>query len=155
MTKELIVAGTGHRPEDSEPESWVRTKARVKLQYTPGVTTFICGMASGFDLWAGDEARLLGLDVWAAKPWAGHKPRRGDEELYERIIAHASRVVSVVDQEEFPGNWCYQTRNKWMVDNAGVVMAYWSGKEVGGTWNCVKYARGKKPLANIYYDPPF
>ena len=155
MTKELIVAGTGHRPEDAEPESWVRTKARVKLQYTDGVSTFICGMASGFDLWAADEARLLGLEVWAARPWAGHTPRRGDEELYQRILDYASRVVAVDEAEEYRGPWVYQKRNEWMVDNADVVMAYWSGVEKGGTYNCVKYARGRKPLANIYYDPPF
>jgi uncharacterized phage-like protein YoqJ len=152
----MIVAGTGHRPEDSEGETIVRTKARVKLQYTDGVSAFICGMASGFDLWAADEARLLGLEVIAAKPWAGHSPRVEDKDLYERILAHASRIVDVNASETYPGAWVYQKRNEWMVDNADVVMSYWSGKEVGGTWNCVKYARKvKKPMTNIYHSPPF
>lgn len=156
MTKELIVAGTGHRPEDSEPETWVRTKARVKLQYTPGVTTFISGMASGFDLWAADEARLLGLEVWAARPWKGHTPRRDDEKLYQRILDYASRVLDVVDESKFPGNWVYHKRNQWMVDSADVVMAYWNGKESGGTYACRQYAKKvSKPVTNIYYDPPF
>ena len=155
-----MIAGTGHRPEDAEDEGIVRLKARVKLQYPNRLgkspTTFICGMAAGFDLWAGDEARLLGLEIWAAKPWAGHKPRRGDEELYERIIAAASRVVNVNESEDYPGAWCYPQRNKWMVDNADAVMAYWSGVEKGGTYNCIEYARQvNKPIANIYHDPPF
>lgn len=156
----MIVAGTGHRPENSESEQVVRTKARVKLQY-PNKTgktasVFICGMAAGLDLWAGDEALKLGIEVWAARPWAGHKPRNQDAELYERVLAGASRVVNVNESQDYPGVWVYQKRNEWMVDNADAVMAYWNLHEGGGTWNCVKYARKVgKPIANIYHDPPF
>ena len=156
----MIIAGTGHRPEDSEPESYVRTKARVKLQYPNKsglvIETFITGMAAGFDLWAGDEALNLGLDVWAAVPWKGHKPRKGDEALYERILAGASKIVWLNDSETYPGAFVYPNRNHWMVDNCDAVMAYWSGKEKGGTYECITYAReAKKPIANIYLDPPF
>ena len=151
----LIVAGTGHRPEDCEDEGIVRIKAQVKLRYS-GATCFVCGMASGFDLWAADEARLLGIDIWAARPWAGHKPRRGDEELYDTILSASSRVINVSESETFPGNWAYTKRNEWMVDNADVVMAYWNGKESGGTYGCRNYAKKVgRPVANIYYDPPF
>jgi uncharacterized phage-like protein YoqJ len=156
----VIIAGTGHRPEDiEEDEGVVRLKARTKLRYPnklgKSATTFICGLSSGFDLWAGDEARLLGLELIAARPWAGHEPRKADRELYDTLIAYASRVVNVDESPDYPGVWVYQKRNEWMVDSADAVMAYWSGKEKGGTWNCVKYARGKKPLTNIYHDPPF
>jgi uncharacterized phage-like protein YoqJ len=159
VVSSLTVAGTGHRPEDAEDEGIVRIKARTKLRYPNKLGragTFICGMASGFDLWAGDEALDLGLEVIAARPWAGHEPRKADRELYDKIIAAASRVVNVHESEDYPGPWVYQKRNEWMVDNADVVMAYWSGKEKGGTWNCVEYTRKvKKPLTNIYHDPPF
>ena len=150
----MIVAGTGHRSEDCEDEGIVRLKVRVCLSESrPDV--FICGMANGLDLWAADEARLLGIEVWAAKPWAGHGPRKGDEELYSRIENYASKVVNVVESETFPGNWCYQKRNEWMVDNATHVMAYYNGKPKGGTYNCITYAKGKKPIRNIYGWPPF
>jgi uncharacterized phage-like protein YoqJ len=152
----VIVAGTGHRFEDSESEEIVRTKARVKLQYTEGVTTFITGMAPGYDLWAGDEARLLGLELWCAKPWAGHTARKEDRELYDTLIAYASRVVNVDESKDYKGPWVYQRRNEWMVDNADVVMAYWSGVEKGGTYNCYQYAKKiNKPITNIYNAPPF
>jgi len=156
----MIVAGTGHRPEDAEDESVVRTKARVKLQY-PGKTgkkveTFICGMAAGFDLWAADEARKLGLKVIAARPWTTHTARKEDEELYQTIMDYASKIVVVTEADEYPGPWVYHKRNEWMVDNAEAVMAYWSGVEKGGTFACVNYAKKvKKPIANIYNDPPF
>lgn len=154
--KTLIVAGTGHRPEDCRhSETEIRIMARNKLRGS-GATTFITGMAAGFDLWAGDEARLLGLEVWAAKPWTTHEPRKEDAELYATIIEYASKVVNVVESDTFPGAWCYHKRNEWMVDNADVVMSYWSGKESGGTYACREYARRThKKLANIIGDPPF
>src|SRR6478735_7918700 len=155
----MIVAGTGHRPEDCEPEAWVRTKARVKLQYPTKqgkkVSTFICGMAAGFDLWAADEARKLDIEVWAARPWAGHSPRLEDKILYETILAHATKIVCVDASDIYAGPHVYHKRNEWMVDNADAVMAYWNGKESGGTYACKRYAeKVGKPIANIYYDPP-
>lgn len=148
----MIIAATGHRSEKCEEESIVRQKLRAGLERVPPweESIFICGMANGVDLWAGDEALLLGYEIWAAKPWAGHKPRVADRELYARIIEAASRVINVVDSENYPGAWAYQKRNEWMVDNATNIIAYWDGVESGGTWNCINYARGKKPIRNVY-----
>ena len=151
----MIVAVTGHRSEDAEPEEVVRCKLRTALRYS-GADTVICGMANGVDLWAGSEAVLLGIEVWAAKPWAGHRPRKDDERLYASVIEAASRVVNVTEREEYPGPWVYQVRNKWMVDNATHVLAYLNPEATsGGTWNCVEYARGKRPIRNIYTAAPF
>ena len=158
MGSGLIVAGTGHRPEDAEDEAAVRIKSRVKLEYAKKpIDTFITGMAAGFDLWAADEAIKLGLDITAAVPWRGHKPRKADEELYAHILASAKSVVYVVDQDNYPGGWVYQKRNEWMVDHADLIMAYWNpNKPFGGTYNCYQYAKDQdKPIANIWYDPPF
>lgn len=147
------VALTGHRSEDCEYEPTVRRKARQVFEDFPKITTVICGMANGFDLWAGEEAIERGLDLWAVRPWAGHKPRKGDEALYARVLAGASRVVNVDESLIYPGVWVYPKRNRWMVDNADRVLAYWNGKESGGTYDCVKYAEsvGKK-ARNCYGD---
>lgn len=152
-----IVAFTGHRSEDCEPESWVRTKARIALRDATGIETVITGLANGFDLWAADEAITLGIEVWGAKPWAGHGPRNGDEELYAKIIENASRVVNVNESEEFPGAFCYHDRNHWMVRNSTHVMSYWNpSKTSGGTYECRKYAKNVgKPVKNIFFYPPF
>lgn len=146
----MIVALTGHRPEQTLGEDDVRTKFRKAFENSrPDVV--ICGGAAGVDLWGADEARLQGIEVWLAKPWAGHGPRAGDESLYHTIFTYAGRVVNVVEQEDFPGNWSYQRRNEWMVDHATHVLAYMiPNLKSGGTYNCVKYARGKKPVRNIY-----
>lgn len=145
----MIIAGTGHRPEKAEAEDIVRAKVRAALAPS-GADAFICGMASGLDLWAGSEALLLGIEVWCAKPWRGHKPRRADRDLYAAVLEGASRVINVIEQDEYPGAWAYQKRNEWMVDNATHILAYWDGS-AGGTGNCVKYAKKVgKPVRNIY-----
>lgn len=148
-----VVALTGHREEDCEYEPTVRRKLRQVFEDFPSVNTVICGMANGVDLWGADEALILGLDVWAAVPWRGHGPRKGDEALYARVLESATRVVYVDDAQEYPGPWVYHKRNEWMVDNADRVLAYWSGKESGGTYACVKYAeKVKKKVRNCYGD---
>jgi len=153
----MIVAGTGHRPEDCQSEGHVRIVTNVKLRTTHCIEVFISGMAAGFDLWAADEALDLGIKVWAARPWAGHGPRKGDEELYERVLKNAKRRIDVSPALNYPGPQVYQTRNVWMVDHADVVLAYWNeDKQSGGTFNCVQYANDNEvPIANVYYDPPF
>lgn len=161
----LIVAGTGHRPEDAEPETFVRVKVATKFRYTDKkIDAFITGMAAGFDLWAADEAHEQGIDLIAAVPWKGHTPRKDDEELYAHILSVAKEVVYVHDSEGlsqaengYPGHWVYHKRNEYMVDRADLVLAYWNpNKEFGGTFQCYKYAKEQgKPIANIWWDPPF
>ena len=153
----FTICGTGHRPEDSEDEKIVRQKVHTKIVYTPAITTFVTGMAAGFDLWAGDEALSLGKKIICAVPWRGHEPRRGDEDVYGRLLAAASKVHYVEEVDDFPGAWVYHKRNEWMVDNSDAVLAYWNPeKESGGTYACVKYARKvEAKISNIYYDPPF
>lgn len=146
----LIICGTGHRPEDCEPEAVVRRKIRNALEeINPRVV--ITGMASGYDLWLGIEAIDYGSLVWAAKPWAGHKPRNDDKSQYEYVIEGASKVVEVNVSAVYLGPWMYHNRNEWMVDNSNEVLAYWSGKESGGTYACLQYAKNKmRKVTNIY-----
>lgn len=121
------------------------------MEHGPYKPTIICGLANGFDLWAGAEAVRLGYPVWAAKPWKNHGPRKSDVELYAEVIEAAEKVVVVTDVDDYPGPWVYHKRNEWMVDNAERVLAYWNGKERGGTFACIKYARKVgKPIRNIY-----
>ena len=43
----------------------------------------------------------------------------------------------------------YQRRNEHMVDESNVLVAYWTGKRNGGTWNCIAYAIQKNvPVYN-------
>lgn len=152
----MIVAGTGHRPKDiEEPWGIVQLKARVKLEKAqPDLV--ITGMAEGFDLLMAAAAKELGLEVWTARPWTNHTAGKDWIDLYGEITDYAARTRVVVESETYPGHWCMHKRNEWMVDNATHVMAYWNGKETGGTVACIRYAnKVGKPIANIFDDPPF
>ncbi len=152
----MIVAATGHRPDDiAEPNEIVTLKARVQMQGK--ATRLICGMAAGFDLLAADAAIELGIPITAAVPWMGHQASLPKEwqDHWQKVYDYSDTQHFLDERMAFPGKYIYFKRNEWMVDNADVVMAYWSGKEVGGTFHCVTYADGKKPITNIFNDPPF
>jgi uncharacterized phage-like protein YoqJ len=138
-SEKFVIAGTGHRPEDiEETEDEVRAKIRsALLELSPDAV--ITGMASGFDLYLGSEALDMGIETWAARPWAGHTPRRSEDAQYARIVAEATKVIDVNVSAVYLGPWMYQDRNVWMVDHANNMLAYWSGKKKGGTYNCLKY----------------
>lgn len=145
------IAGTGHRPEKiREPEDELRSRIAHALR-DGECSTFICGMASGFDLIAGTTALRIGIPVIAAKPWAGHGPRVADRNLYKEVIESGHKIVEVSSSLEYEGPWVYHQRNEWMVDNADRVLAYYNGDGKGGTAACVRYAnKVGKPVRNIY-----
>lgn len=145
----MIIAGTGHREVSNRFDVERRVAESLKASEA---THFICGMAAGFDLLAGNVALDMGILVTAARPWAGHTPRVGDEGVYSKIMQSALDIVNVTDEIDYPGPWCYHKRNEWMVDHADKVLAYLDPKtEKGGTFACVKYANKKDKLVrNIY-----
>lgn len=143
----MNVSITGHRPERvAEHEKTIRRALLVAYEDL-GAYRVIQGCAAGVDLWAANEAFIAEIPYVAARPWAGHTPRRQDEFAYKMMIKNAERVVNVSEEEDYPGPGCYQDRNRWMVDRADYTIAVWDGVEKGGTWNCVKYAvEVKRPL---------
>jgi uncharacterized phage-like protein YoqJ len=148
-----IVFGTGHRPEDSGglgyADMYELIHAAIRNHHNY-VEVAVTGMAAGFDLAWGMAAIERGITVWAVKPWSGHQPRREDRNLYRWVERHADRTVDIVEQQQYPGPWCYQKRNKWMVDNSDEGFALWNGKKEGGTYNCLKYAHEvNKPVLNL------
>lgn len=136
----VIAAITGHRPEKIEDPEWVG-EALGSTFLRLGISHVIQGMASGVDLWSAFIAFGLGIPYTAARPWAGHKPRKDDQELYDFVLRYAAEVVDVDPSIEFPGKWVYQKRNKWIVDRGNFVISVWDGEPKGGTWNAVNYAQ--------------
>ena len=99
------------------------------------------GMCHGVDLLAGMAALEEGVSYTACLPWRGHKPPRGFEELYWDLRKRAEDTWCANDSFEFPGAWVYHERNRFMVDNAEVVLAYWDGTPSGGTYQTLRYAK--------------
>jgi len=144
------IAVSGHRPEKIEDKIDVKVFFQREFERL-SPERVIQGCAAGCDLWAGEVAIGMGIDLTSAKPWAGFRPRQLDRELYKYVIDNSKEVVDVTEYENYPGPWVYQVRNKWMVDHADIVVAVWDGTP-GGTANCGNYAADKN-IPIIRYHP--
>lgn len=120
----------------------------VIQRYEEGFREFISGMAIGADtLYAAAvlRAKLMGRDdirLIAAVPFEGQDSKWPPSscKIYRGILNQADHVEYVCP----PGYaaWKMQKRNEWMVDRAEhEVLGLWDGRNKGGTWNCIQYAR--------------
>lgn len=153
--REITVAFTGHRYYAGEADRELR---RVVVQlYERGFSRFLCGMAWGFDLAAGEAVLELKkehpeVELIAVIPHRGFcKLFHGaDAEQYRRVAdaADGAEVVS-----EIGGDLSYMLRNNYLVDNASVVVAWWNGVPKGGTAYTVRRARKSGvEMINLFPD---
>lgn len=156
MTKKAC-AFTGHRviPKDRKKELEKALFDTLKALYEEGVTEFIAGGALGFDTLA--EKVVLTLkkeypdivlrlilpcrnqdDLW----------KIGDKAVYRDILKKADSVEYVTDVYT---DGCMLERNRRMVDNASVLVAFYDGRQRSGTAMTVNYARKKElRIINVF-----
>lgn len=138
---------TGHRPEKLKlPESTIYYKLAQAIEFAidQGMSTFICGMARGIDLWAGQvviEKKNIYSEIKliCATPYLGFE-RRWDidwQKIYASVASHADYKVAISKQYD-PS--CFQRRNEWMVTHSSMVIAAYNGKQ-GGTRNTIHFAK--------------
>lgn len=148
--KVKIVSFTGHRPDKmsqwsqapDEVERSVRRAVATEILslVERGATTFLCGMAPGFDLWAADELLRLKIQgrvgcevrLVAVVPYPTFCRSFGsvvDQHLYEQVAAHADEVIYSSPHYH---HGCYNLRNDFLADNADTLVAYYEGYD-GGT----------------------
>ena len=149
MNIEETCCFTGHRPEklkSGEAEIRNALKEKITEAVSKGFKTFISGMAPGVDIWAAEEVLELKktngeIKLICAVPFPGvHKNRTKEErERFETIISAADGVEYIC-----PGytRWCFQARDKWMVDNAALIIAVYGGIP-GGTKITLDLAKKK------------
>jgi len=113
-----------------------------------GYMSFISGGALGIDTYFADSvliqrAFVPWIDLVIAKPFPSQSSKwpAKSQKKFNEICDAADLVVNVSQDPYSPAKM--QTRNKWMVDHSGLVLAVWNGKEHGGTWNCIQYARSQ------------
>jgi len=160
----LRVMVTGHRPDKiggwtpgNPTEVWVRGALQSTLETLlrrrpePGELVVVSGMALGVDQWWAEEAMVLDIPVHAAVPfkgqedqWPEHKQRH-----YHELLARCERVEYISDPGYEP--WKMATRNFWMIDYTGLVVAVWNGSS-GGTRNTVDEVL-KRGQSFIHIDP--
>lgn len=141
-------AFTGHRTLTEEQGRICR---RLLEQLIPrlvrgGVDRFIAGGALGFDTLAAETLlRLrdrdhLPLSLEIAVPCVGQDARwsPAHRARYRQILSEAD-YVTVLAQEYYSG--CMQARNRYMVDRASRLIAFYDrSKQTGGTAMTVEYA---------------
>ena len=151
----IAVAFTGHRTYRSEADEELRQL--LEELYAEGARRYLCGMAWGFDLSAGEavvQHKLLHEDVElvAVEPFAEFRSlfRGEDAERYDALIAAAD--CRVVVGENNVG--AYMRRNDYLVDHSSLVVAWWDGRRDGGTaYTALRARRKGREVINLFPDP--
>lgn len=151
---------TGHRPDklggydrDAALNRAVRDELSrvVEDLSAKGVEHWCSGMAIGVDMWGAEAVLDHSLRLVAAVPFPGQDSKWPPDTRirYLELLGMADRVEVVEDEFSYAA---FQRRNEWMVDHVDAVVAVWDGREDGGTWNCVEYAR-EQDVEIIRVDP--
>lgn len=152
MTK--IIGGTGHRPQGlggytvpNPIHNYVLNQTRNFLREEKP-DAVVSGMALGFDQLLTQLCVDLKIPFIAAVPFIGQELlwNRESQKYYRDLLAKADRLEIVT-----PGgfaSWKLFARNKWIVNNSTQILAAFNGR-IGGTSDCIEYAKFKKKPITI------
>lgn len=154
--KNITVAFSGHRTYQGEACEELR--GIVARLYDEGYRRFLCGMAWGFDLAAGEAVAELkrahsDVELIAVVPYEGFYRlfHAEDAEQYRRVADAADAIVVAGESE---GKVAYRLRNDYLVENSSVLVAWFNGVPRGGTAYTVRRARRKGVrIENLYPQP--
>ena len=140
----MTCALTGHRRLG---ERFQKNALHDKLEemILAGTDKFLCGMAYGFDLEAGeciaDLKREYAVTLTACIPFEGQEARFSlrDQKRY-RLLRSVCDEEIVLKPHFCVG--CLLARNRYMVDHADLLLAYCE-QERGGTAYTLRYAEKK------------
>lgn len=157
---------TGHRPnslpwgnKESSKGGKLFKKNLQKVVITAidkGYLFFISGMAMGIDIIAAELVLKLkkkhpNIKLECALPCLNQTRLWKDEKYlkrYKKIIDKADSVTYVSNTNYFNG--CMQKRNKYMVDESSLLLAFFNGQG-GGTKSTIDYAKSKNlEIINIF-----
>lgn len=117
------------------------------------------GMALGFDMLAVEVCLKLGIRVKAFIPCLDQDKlwSSSDRLRYASLLSKVKQTggeVFYVSERPYRGSVDFEQRNRAMVDESNLVIAYWSG-DSGGTANCVNYAMSKhRQITNLWKELP-
>ena len=153
----VSAAFTGHRFYDFSQREFIQARltSAISEAYDHGIRNFISGFALGIDLMAAQlvqslKCNLSGISLTAAIPFEGQAERYNiyDKRVYRRLLELADKVI-VLSDCYYPR--CFLDRDEFMVENASYLIAYYDGREKGGTYYTVKKARARGiPIINVY-----
>ena len=157
MSKETTASFTGHRHYDFSNRETIRSRlsSAILEAYGLGYRNFISGFAVGIDMLAAEVVVSLkdshpDIRLIAAIPFDGQAARFSvfDKRRYDRLMAKADDVI-VLSEHYFTR--CFLERDEFMVNNSSRLIAYYDGREKGGTYYTVKKAREQNiHIVNVY-----
>jgi len=168
MEKYLKICFTGHRPKllpwgyNEMLDSCIDFKDAMRRILRNAILNnycyFISGMAIGIDMICAElvlelKTEFPNIVLECAIPCKGQESRWNTEQQrrYHNILQQADKVHYVSTKTYVDG--CMNERNRYMVEQADVVVAIWDGKP-SGTGNTVMIAKelGKKVrIVNPYF----
>ena len=132
--KEITVSFTGHRDYKDFANDALETILR--RLYAEIYRNFLCGMARGFDLAAGEciaglRSEMPDMRLVCVIPFRGQERSfsKADQERFRNLTELADETIYISE-----GYWTgvYHQRNDFLTENASVIVAYYNGKK-GGT----------------------
>lgn len=151
------VAFTGHRLISSadRPRVKDRLMEAIRKAYKDGYRVFISGMAYGFDLMAAEcvvelKSECPDIKLMAAIPYRGQceRWRKASQLKYWELLHKADEQI-LLSPEYRPD--CFLLRDRYMVEHASRLIAYYNGIPKGGTFYTVKEAKRQGVMVeNIY-----
>ncbi|MGN0807823.1 MAG: SLOG family protein [Candidatus Coproplasma sp.] len=145
MNKQTCCAFTGHRNLKNDLDINALT-AVIKRLVEEGITTFLNGMARGFDLVAAQCVLNLKKDypyikLIACVPCPNQEKyySQEDKKTYYKVLERCDEV-KIISKHYY--NACMLVRDRYMVDNCTHLIAYYRGEE-GGTEYTLRYADDK------------
>ncbi|MBQ8214780.1 MAG: DUF1273 family protein [Clostridia bacterium] len=149
LKKDTTCLFTGHRtlPSKGRDLDWLEQelKKEIRAAYDRGYRTFLSGGAAGFDLLCAmtvinlRQSELPELRLVFALPCYNHYKSwdKNDKMLFAHLLERTDEVVYV--SEDYTQG-CMHKRNRYMVDNSSLCIAYCT-KSTGGTAYTVNYAQ--------------
>ncbi len=140
-----------HKFSDTDDLPVIRTRLNnaVEQCICSGYNTFLVGMADGFDMMAAEsilifKERYKGIDFIAVTPWHNWRSLTSYE---QKILESADSIVA---RSQYGGKKAYRMRNRYLVDNASLLICYYTGTP-GGTKYTLNYAQARKiQILNLY-----
>lgn len=147
----------GHRFIDASQREHVKKRLSnaVLDTYGHGIRNFISGFAIGFDMMAAEAVVSLkqnypDITLIAAIPFKGQACRFNfyDRKRYDRLLEVADEVI-VLSDSYYPR--CFLERDEFMVNHSSRLIAYYDGREKGGTFYTIRKAMAQNiPIVNVY-----
>ena len=162
IEREKTVAFTGYRESKieisaSNPNiiSVIKTNLRERLLdlYSKGYTTFLSGVAEGFDMIAADVVLSLknehaDIELIAVIPFVGQERSYTPQQLeqYNNILSNCDSKI-IISEHYFQG--VFFLRNDFLINNCSHLVAYYDGQKGGTKYTVKKAEKNSIPILNI------